>query len=266
MPLINAYLSHQRVRGFSERTIDRRRWSLHLWERHLADHDACLSTATVEHLEGFLARWPAPQSRYSIRADIHQLYRFAARRRLMVCPDPTDQLDPPRLPRRRPTPIEVGDVRRLIATVAGTDRLIVMLAAHAGLRCSEVAAVHGDHADLERRWLTVCGKGDRTDIVPLSHTLADELARWPRRGPIVPYLNGATVGNRIRTLLRRHGICGRPHDLRHSFGTEANQHAGGDIIAVKQLMRHTEVATTMRYVKPSPLAHTIVDRLYQEAA
>ena len=266
MTLINAYLSHQRVRGFSERTIDRRRWSLRLWVEHLDRHHACLSTATVEHLEGFLARWPAPQSRYSIRADIHQLYRFASRRRLMMCPDPTDQLDPPRLPQRRPTPIDPADIRRLITAIDGHDRLIVMLAAHAGLRCSEIAAVHGEHADLERRWLTVCGKGDRTDLIPLSHGLAGELARWPRRGPIVPYLNGATVGNRIRTLLRRHGIDGRPHDLRHSFGTEANQQAGGDIVAVKGLMRHAEIATTMRYVKPSPLAHTIVDRLYQGAA
>ena len=149
-----------------------------------------------------------------------------------------------------------------VDTLTGTDRLIVMLAAHAGLRCSEIAHVHGEHADLDRRWLAVCGKGDRVDLIPLSRALTVELGRWPRRGPIVPYRTGATVGNRIRTLLRRYGIDGRPHDLRHSFGTEANHVAGGDIVAVKELMRHTEIATTMRYVAPSALCHGIVDRLY----
>ena len=261
--LIDAYLNHQRVLGYSPRTIDRRSWSLRLWADHL--DPVPLTDATIDHLETFLARWPSPQSRYSIRSDIRQLYRFANRRGLAQCADPTDQLDPPRLPRRRPTPIDPGGVRHLIANVSGTDRLIIMLAAHAGLRCSEIAAVRGEHADLERRWLTVHGKGDRDDCVPLSIALTVELGRWPRRGLIVPYRDGGGVGSRIRTLLRRHHIDGRPHDLRHSFGTEANEAAGGNIVAVKELMRHADIATTMRYVKPSPLAHLIVDRLYEAA-
>ena len=71
---------------------------------------------------------------------------------------------------------------------------------------------------------------------------------------------------RIRRLLRRHGIAGRPHDLRHSFGTEAAEVCNGNVVHVQRLMRHAEVATTMRYVRPSGDLHAVVDRLYDDAA
>ena len=111
MTLIHQYPAHQQVQGFSPRTVDRRIWSLGLWDRHLARRGATVTTATVEHLETFLARWPSPQSRYSIRSDIHQLYRFIAAH-FPDCADPTDGLDPTKAapagghpdPRRRSPP------------------------------------------------------------------------------------------------------------------------------------------------------------------
>lgn len=262
MTLIAQYTAHQRVQGFSPRTVHRRVWSLGLWRRHLADRGACVTTATVDHLESFLARWPSAQSRYSIRSDIHQLYRFIARRHLADCADPTEMLDAPKLPRRRATPIDAATVAVLVAHLTGSDRLIVMLAAYGGLRVSEIAAVSGEDVDLAGRWLRVVGKGDREDLIPLSHRLADELARWPRRGRLGPYRSGSSVSNRIRVLLRRHGIDGRPHDLRHSFANEAMAVSGDNLVKVQRLMRHAEIATTMRYLKPPGDLHAVVDGMY----
>jgi integrase len=266
MTLIRQYTAYQRVQGFSPRTVNRRAWSLGLWQQHLAGRGTTVTTATVDQLETFLARWPSPQSRYSIRSDIHQLYRFIARRRLADCDDPTEMLEPPRLPRRRATPIDTAAVYTLMGHLTGSDLLIVMLAALAGLRVSEIAAVRGEDVDLAGRWLTVVGKGNREDLIPLSRQLADELARWPRYGRLLPYRSGGSVGNRIRTLLRRHGIVGRPHDLRHSFANEAMTVSGDNVVKVQRLMRHAEVATTMRYLKPPADLHSVVDAMYGDAA
>jgi integrase len=257
---INGFLAHQRIIGRARRTIERRAWSLGLWVEHLDG-----ATPTVEHLETFLARFPAPQSRYSIRCDIHQLYRWL-RRSYPDMIDPTEQIDPITVPRRAASPIHTDDVRRLLAELDGADRLIVLLAAHAGLRVSEIARIRGEDVDLERRWLTVLGKGGHLDVVPISATLAAELARHPRQGRLFTFRNGQAVSARIRRLFRAHGVVGRPHDLRHSFGTEAAEVCNGNVVKVQQLMRHAEVATTMRYVRPSGELHSVVDRLYGDAA
>jgi integrase len=284
---INGFLAHQRCIGRARRTIERRAWSLGLWVEHLGG-----AAATVEQLETFLARFPAPQSRYSIRCDIHQWYRWLRRAHPDMI-DPTDRLDPIRVPRRAASPIHADEVRRLLdelgsspiesycasratdrvrtgnhprATLPNSDRLVILLAAHAGLRVSEIARVRGEDVDLERRWLTVCGKGGHLDVVPISATLAAELERHPRHGRLFAFHNGQAVSARIRRLFRRHGIVGRPHDLRHSFGTEAAEASNGNIVSVQRLMRHAEVATTMRYVRPRGDLHAVVDGLYGEVA
>jgi integrase len=264
--IISQYANHQRVRGFSRRTIDRRAWSLALWAEYLHLHQLGLADADLIVLTNFLARWPSAQSRYSVRSDVHQLYTWANRAGLLDCPDPTLLLEPPKLRRRAASPIPAPDVRRLIDSCNGRDRLILMLAAYAGLRISEIAALCGEDVDLAGRQLVVrCGKGGADAVVPLADELTAELALWPRAGRLVP-IRGASVGCRIRTLYRRHGVAGRPHDLRHSFGTQAARRTNGNLVAVAKLMRHAEVATSQRYVEWRAMGHEIVTGLYDGAA
>ena len=172
-----------------------------------------------------------------------------------------------KVPRRAATPIPADDVRRLLATVTRRrDQLCIMLAAYAGLRISEIAALRGEDVDLTNRLLVVrAGKGGSDGIIPLAAELAEELADWPARGRLIP-ISGPAVGERIRLLLRAAGIPGRPHDLRHSFGTQAAQRSNGNLVLVAKLMRHVQVATTQRYVSWHTTGHEIVTGLYDEAA
>jgi len=249
--MLTLYGNHQRVRGFSARTIDRRAWSLALWAQHCHLVDVELGAARPLQVEQFLARWPSPQSRYSVRSDLHQFYAYAVANELLGA-DPTDGVPAPKLPRRAASPIDPAVVARLIDAARGLDRLVLMLAACAGLRISEIAALDGADVDLEHRVLTVrAGKGGSDSTVPIIDELASELERWPSSGRLVP-MCGASVGDRIRRLLRRHGVAGRPHDLRHTFATVMAERLNGNLYAVAALMRHAEVATTQRYV-PRPV-------------
>jgi integrase/recombinase XerD len=264
--LIADYAKHQRVRGFSRRTIERRRWSLTLWSAYLVDGGSSIERPDVDDLEGFLARWESPQSRQSIRSDLHMFYAWAIERdRLAV--DPTDRLPAPRVPQRAATPIARDDVRRLVAgCLTDRARLAVMLIAYAGLRPFEIGRLRGEdvHLDGRRPSLVVRGgKGDRDEVLPIGRELVAELRRWPRHGLLID-ARSSTVADLIRRNMRRLGIAGRPYDLRHSFLTEVARKTGGNVLLTAQLARHKRIQTTVRYVRWHTTGHEVVTGLYDD--
>jgi len=137
--------------------------------------------------------------------------------------------------------------------------VLVWLAFGAGLRVGELAALRvedvqlGDHPQME-----VCGKGGRRRVVPLSPPLPEVFAAWlarpdvATRGPLVPALRGGHMSSRtIQYLLggamRRAGIPGTPHSLRHTYATELLRAGkGSNLLAVSKLLGHRSVRTTER--------------------
>ena len=254
LELINAYAAHQRVRGFSPRTIDRRTWSLEHF--HAA---GSFATHTAPTVELFLSRWPSAQSRYSVRSDVRQFYRWAIRRG-ELSHNPTDDVDPPTLPKRSATPLSTVDLMEAIRLGNTAQRRAIMLGAYAGLRCGEIAALQMADVHRDRGVIVVRnGKGGKDGIVPLAPDLALVL---PVRGKAVSYPSGAQVGEAIRRVFRRAGIDARPHDCRHTFGTEAARRANGNMELVRQLMRHESITTTQRYVAWIPAGGDVVGDLY----
>ncbi|MGO2669010.1 MAG: tyrosine-type recombinase/integrase [Microbacterium gubbeenense] len=63
-----------------------------------------------------------------------------------------------------------------------------------------------------------------------------------RSGPVGPH----AVSSAIRHSMLRVGLDGKPHQLRHSYGTELVR-AGVNLRVVQQLMRHESPATTAIY-------------------
>lgn len=241
--LITAFAAHQLVRGFSERTIERRNWSLGL----LADAGP-FAQHTPETIELFLSRWPAPQSRQSVRSDCHQLYKWAMRRQLLER-DPTADVDPPKVPQRVATPLEPDDLRRAIRYAEGALLIAIMLGAFAGLRCGEISRLqHIDVRHAQGVLMVRNGKGGRGDVVPLAPELGDVIPPGGC-GPVVHYHNRIAVSDAIRKHFRRLGIDNRPHDLRASFGTACAQRTNGNAVLVAKLMRHSSIATTQRYIR-----------------
>jgi site-specific recombinase XerD len=51
----------------------------------------------------------------------------------------------------------------------------------------------------------------------------------------------------VRRVLRRAGIAGGPHLLRHTFG-RLYITAGGDVFSLQRILGHSQIATTRRYV------------------
>jgi integrase len=60
------------------------------------------------------------------------------------------------------------------------------------------------------------------------------------------------IRDRFLPLLQAAGIRAiRFHDLRHTFGSRSAM-AGVDLPTLKELMGHSDISTTMRYIHPTP--------------
>jgi hypothetical protein len=137
------YTNHQRVRGFSQATIRRRTWTLRQLEaaRPLDEH-------TVDTLEALLLRWPCAATRNALLSDIRGFYRWAVRRGHLTV-NPAAEIEATRLPARAATPMIATDVARVLAVANRDQRVAFMLGLYAGLRCSEIAALHSRDVDLD---------------------------------------------------------------------------------------------------------------------
>jgi integrase/recombinase XerD len=203
---------------------------------------------------------------------VRGLHRFAVAEGLTTH-DPSADIKPPSLPRRLPKALDVDQVERLLAAVAGDeprqlrDRALLELLYGTGARISEAVGLAVD--DLATDVVTLRGKGGRTRLVPLGGYAQDALNAYLVRGrpalaaagrgtPLI-FLNvrGAPLSRQSAwTILRRAAQVARlpldgahavsPHTLRHSFATHLLD-GGADIRVVQELLGHASVTTTQVY-------------------
>lgn len=260
--LIDRFLSAQRLKGMSENTVQRRRWTLTTFADQIAPQ--AFAEATTDDVEEFLGVRRSMATRRALLSDLRMFYRWAVRRGVLTS-DPTEPVESPKVPKRAPTPLTRDELRRAWEAADFRMRCIIALGARAGLRVSEIAALDASDVDHERRVLVVRqGKGGKDRIVPLSLHLS-ALLENAGPGAIVGYKNGDSVSAAVREHFQRLGINKRPHDLRATFATEAAAKANGDVLAVQQLLGHESPATSMRYISyGSPNGRELVERLYED--
>jgi site-specific recombinase XerD len=144
------------------------------------------------------------------------------------------------------------------------DHAMLLLMSRLGLRCGEVAALGLDDVNWRAGQLTVRGKGNRRDLLPLPVEVGQAMADYLRRGrPATaigrtvfvrfkaPHraLTSGGVTQAVAAAGRRAGlgtICG--HRLRHSAATSMLA-AGGSLTEIGQVLRHRRPLTTAIYAK-----------------
>jgi integrase/recombinase XerD len=174
-----------------------------------------------------------------------------------------------------PRAVSLADLARIVGscdrrTVAGRrDFAIVLLLARLGLRAGEVAALELGDISWRRGEITVRGKGNRRDILPLPADVGEAVAAWLQRGrppgaacpavfvrlrPPHAQLASTSVSYVVRRACARAGIAAAgAHRLRHTAAVGMLA-AGGTLAEIGQVLRHARPATTALYAKADVLA------------
>lgn len=192
---------------------------------------------------------------------------------------------------RQPCPPDV--LEALLAACTSDDpeeawrnRTIILLLAESGMRVAELCGERGlrdKDVSLQNRWALVHGKGGTVRYVYWgddAHTalltyLHERRGTW---GGAQPLIRGTTAGNdglafspdAVRSLFRRLAkragvelVPGAPvHSLRHAFAHDGLD-AGIDGLQLQQLLGHSNIMTTQRYVRERPeRLQRVYDRFY----
>ncbi len=248
-----AWLTWLRSDGRPPESVAVRRTQISRLARDHARHSPwALST---QDLADWLAAHPtwSPAYRRAMRSAVRGFYAWA-RATGLTERDPAQLLPRtrPTLPKPRPIPDQVVEITLDDDATTERVKLMVELGRDCGLRRAEIAGVHTRDIETVRGvlFLRVHGKGRRERLVPLPHGLAWRLRAegpgWVFPSPARPGkpLTAAHVGRLVR------GALGGPwttHTLRHGYATAAYQ-VDRDLIAVRDLLGHSSVATTQVYV------------------
>lgn len=176
-----------------------------------------------------------------------------------------------------PKAIPSADVERLLSVAAGAQRCtvtgrrnyaILLLLARLGLRRGEVAALGLDDINWRAGELTIVGKGQRIERLPLPAQPGEAIAAWlcdgrpdcatrsvftslrPAGGP----LTAGAIGHVVSTACEAAGLerIGA-HRLRHTLATDMLR-AGVVLPEVGQVLRHRSARSTAVYAKVDQVA------------
>ena len=189
----------------------------------------------------------AASSLSSEASHIRSFYRWAMMQGLTER-NPADWL--PRVRQRKPavTPLPEADLHRVLIDAPDDMRKAIALAAMAGLRSAEIAAINWDDIDPGNGVLWVReGKGAKGRSVPLSAGLLATLGE-PGEGRIIGKERTAkAVSMAVGRYLRSRGSDYTAHKLRARYATRFLA-ATGDLAAAAEALGHADLSSISRYV------------------
>ena len=244
------WVSQMRAEGLADRTIEERPLVV---LRAAAATGASALTLTEQGIIEWLGALPSPGTKATYFGALCAWSNWLVRTGLRD-DDPTDRLKTPRVPRRIPRPISNKALEQVLATrMRRRTRVMVHLASYQGLRVHEVAKMHGHDFDIASGLMRVVGKGGAEIWLPLHPIVRADAEQMPThdwwfpsvRNPRRP-IRRDTVSTTVGDVMRRAGVKGTAHQLRHWYATELLR-SGTDIRVVQTLMRHASLATTALY-------------------
>jgi site-specific recombinase XerD len=177
--------------------------------------------------------------------------------------NPARRLPLPRVSEYVPVFLSEEMAQQLIAAAdTPWTKAMVVLLLSTGIRRSEAVGITLDDLDLEERQLLIRGKGDKERVVPLTDQVVEAIQAYlPHRTKTQSRhlfvsawkgepIHGRCINRMLQIVIQRAGLAGQgitPHKLRHTFATHLIRN-GVDIRTVQELMGHSELETTAKYL------------------
>lgn len=161
---------------------------------------------------------------------------------------------------KRPEKILNDDeVERLISSAKGQTRDVIMVALNTGMKLGEILSLKWEDVDFTEGVVTVRGAKKRERKIPMNTAIFDRF-REIKRLDRCPYIFAdpktgqpiKKIEKSFKTAINKAGLQGCTfHDLRHSFGKRLIQN-GVDPLTVKELLGHSTLEATKRYLQSTP--------------
>lgn len=185
-----------------------------------------------------------------------------------------------------PKELEPGQLARLLGSchrrtpTGRRDYAVMLLLSRLGLRAGEVARLGLDDIDWRRGEITITGKGNRSEKLPLSADVGKAITAYLREGRpsaaeersvfvrVHAPLRALTTGGITMIVFDAAQRAGLPkmhaHRLRHTAAT-AMLRAGSSLPEVGQVLRHRSVLSTAIYAKVDRDALSVLARPWPTA-
>ena len=281
---IASFINYVQVeRGLSPNTVIAYRSDLEKFARFCVTRKLPLAGVGREQVVDFLGRLyrQGLDSRSVARqlATLRSFFRFLLQEEILRR-DPTEHIESPRVWKRLPKFLSLGEVERLLAqpdaaTLLGLrDKAMLELLYATGLRVSELVNLKVGDVQLDAGYLRCLGKGSKERVVPLGRKAIAAVEAYLRRArPRLVKRRASAhlfLSRRGQGMTRKHfwhllggyvraaGIRTRlsPHGLRHSFATHLLER-GADLRSVQVLLGHADISSTEIYT------HVAQERLRQ---
>lgn len=255
-PLRQRLFDDLRIRNYASRTITTYLAAVARFAQHFRKPPDQLDALHVRQYQLHLLQQHASWSRFNQSVAALRFFYTVTLQRLHV----VTMIPYGKKPKTIPAVLSTEEVARLFQAVEQPrDRLLLQTAYAAGLRVSEVVALHVTDIDSQRMLLHIrCAKGGKDRLVPLSAVLLERLRaywrqyrpqRWlfPGQTPNTP-LSIGQVQRLCRQAVRAAGIPKKAsmHTLRHSYATHLLEN-GTDLATLQKLLGHNQLSTTLRY-------------------
>jgi integrase/recombinase XerD len=241
------------------------------WETTTNDCRTFLDTYTRSRppLRGKTAsRPPVSASTMGLYISIVRGYFAFLKDEVLIEENPMDPIKRPA--RKRPEDLPVvttssGDVARMFAACVEWDELLALATVcYLGPRRNAVAGLRRGDLDLEKGLARFREKGGKEIVKPIPDELlaiyleAEQVGLWlssrdyvipNRRAPRSKERSNKVIYAIVKRLAERARVDAHPHSLRAAFAVQFDEQNPGHATALKELLGHSRIETTMTYLR-----------------
>ena len=237
--------------------------------------DKFLSSITSLDIYSFLVyckevRKNSPRTRRRKTSSIKGFFSFISDKMGYIPSNPATKIETPKDKKRIPQYLTLEQSIELLNSVDGEnstrDYCILTLFLNCGLRLAELCSLNISAIDFVKKTMLVTGKGNKQRIVYLNDACIGSLLDYLKVRPVdslkgddrnalfISRLN-KRIGRQAVQLMVYHylekiGLNGQHysvHKLRHTAATLMYQHADADLLTLKEMLGHENIATTEIY-------------------
>jgi integrase/recombinase XerC len=205
---------------------------------------------------------------------LRAFYKFLVKEEILAI-NPILKVQAPKVAKKLPAFVEEAKLIGLLDSasvfeggfIGVRDKLILELLFGTGIRLSELLGLTISAIDLNSQTIKVLGKRNKERIVPINHSLVNQIKDYLREriavvtdtnmtSFIVTEKGEQAYAKLIYRIVHRYLSLvttqdkKSPHLLRHSYATSLLNH-GADINAIKELLGHASLAATQVYTHNS---------------